>query len=92
MNVTTSQQVENSSVNDFADELAQIKGILPTHDDIDRLHHAMTELELALRKNDKETFREGVMKYMKILSIPIFARIASPPLVNAIRAIFPNIY
>ena len=92
MNVTTNQHVDNNSVNDFADELAQIRVILPTHEDIDRLHHAMTELELALRKNDTKTFREGVTKYMKVLSIPIFVRIATPPLVNAIRAIFPNIY
>lgn len=92
MNVTTSQHVENSSVNDFANELAQIKLILPTHDDIDRLHHALTNLELALKKNDKRTFKEGAMEYMKVLSIPIFARLASPALINAIKSIFPTSY
>lgn len=91
MGVVTTQHVENNSIPNFADELAQIKEILPTQDDIDRLHHAMTALELALRKNDKKTFKKEVIKYMGVLSLPIFVRVASESLVNTIKTMFPNI-
>lgn len=91
MSVTTSKHVDNNSGTAFADELAQINRILPTHDDLDRLRQAMTELESALRKNDQKTFGEGVRKYSKALSIPFFARMASEPFINIIKNITPHI-
>lgn len=51
----------------------------------------MTALELALRKNDKKTFKKEVIKYMEVLSLPIFVRVASESLVNTIKTMFPNI-
>lgn len=74
------------SVASFADELARIREQLSARLDDARLYRAVAELEIAARNNDTDSFRKKACSYIKDLSVPFFARIASYALICAIHA------